>query len=67
MHRLRLSLHPVLHEREGIIESLWCDALEAVVHFRWIDRDPDRPGNFGCPCGHLVGIDWNRIGSPPAA
>lgn len=67
MHRLRLALHPDDVELEGVVESVWCERLEAVVHLRWIDRDLDRPGNFACPCGRLVGIDWDRLGSPPVA
>lgn len=67
MHRLRVALHPDDGELEGVVESVWCERLEAVVHLRWIDRDLDRPGNFACPCGHLVGIAWERLGSPPGA
>lgn len=63
MHRLRIAIHPEAHERESIVESIWCESLDTVVHIRWADRDPVRPGNFRCPCGHLVPIAWDHLGT----
>ena len=65
MRRLRLAVHPEPSERDGVVDSVWCEALGTVVHLRWVDRDPGRPGNLRCPCGGLVPIDWSRI-DPPA-
>ncbi|NNE11091.1 MAG: hypothetical protein HKN41_02475 [Ilumatobacter sp.] len=64
MRRLRLAVHPEPAERGSVIDSVWCEALATVVHLRWIDRDPVRPGNLACPCGGLVPIDWSRIDPP---
>jgi len=64
MNKLRIAMYPEAHELEAVVDSLWCETLDMVVHVRWDDRDPMRPGNFRCPCGHLVPIDWNTTGSP---
>lgn len=61
MRRLRLAVHPEPDECETVVDSVWCETLATVVHLRWEDRDPTRPGNFGCPCGGLVPIDWDRV------
>lgn len=61
MRRLRLAVHPEPDERGSVIDSVWCEALGTVVHLRWTDRDPIRPGNLRCPCGGLVPIEWSRI------
>lgn len=65
MHRLRIAMYPEPDEIELVIDSIWCEALDSVVHVRWADRDPMRPGNFQCACGHLVPIDWSIAGSEP--
>jgi hypothetical protein len=56
MHQLRLALYPEHHECESVVETVWCESLEIVVHLRWSDRHRTRPGNFACPCGHLIPI-----------
>jgi len=66
MHALRIAIHPEDHEKESIVESVWCETLETVVHLRWTDRDPDRPGNYSCACGHLVPVDWDSPGAADA-
>ena len=63
MHQLRVAMYPEAHELESVIDSVWCETLDAVVHLRWDDRDPMRPGNFRCTCGHLVPIDWDAASS----
>ena len=63
MHQLRLAIHPEPDEAESALERVWCDALETVVHLRWVHRHPTRPGNFTCPCGELIPIDWGRLGT----
>lgn len=60
--RLRLAIHPEDHEAESVVEQVWCEALETVVHLRWLDQHPTRPGNFSCACGGLIPIDWDRLG-----
>lgn len=60
MHQLRVAMYPEVHELEAVVDSIWCETLDMVVHVRWADRDPMRPGNFQCVCGHLVPIDWDR-------
>ena len=64
MHKLRIAMYPRDDELESIVDSLWCETLEMVIHVRWDDRDDMRPGNFRCPCGHLIPIDWSVTGSP---
>lgn len=64
MRRLRLAVHPEPVERDSIADSVWCEALATVVHLQWTTRDPVHPGNFRCPCGGLVPIDWDRTGGP---
>ena len=61
MRRLRLAIHPELDECETIVDSVWCETLETVIHLRWENRHRSRPGNFECACGGLVPIDWDRI------
>jgi len=61
MHRLRIAIYPTSDEASGIVDSVWCETLELVVHLRWDDRDRMRPGNFRCACGHLVPIDWDAL------
>ena len=58
MHALRTAIYPEATERESIVESVWCESLDVVVHLRWIDRHPVKPGNFICACGHLLPINW---------
>ena len=62
MHRLRLAMYAETHEMEDIVDSVFCESFDMVVHFRWDDRDSNRPGNFRCVCGELVAIDWNVTG-----
>ena len=59
MQMLRTAIYPEEIERESIVQSVWCETLDAVVHLRWIDRHPVRPGLLGCPCGELIPIDWD--------
>ncbi len=66
MHKLRTAIYPEPSEREAIVESIWCESLDSVVHLRWSDRHPTRPGNFECPCGLLVPVDWNNLGAKSA-
>lgn len=61
VHRLRIAIHPESAELESVVQTLWCETLDCVVHVRWTDRHPTRPGNFACPCGHLVPIDWAAL------
>lgn len=61
MHRLRTAIHPESAEFESVVQSIWCETLDCVVHVRWTDRHPTRPGNFACPCGHLVPIDRHAL------
>ena len=60
MHQLRAAIYPEKTEVESVVASVWCETLDTVVHLRWADRHPTRPGNFGCPCGHLVPVNWQR-------
>ena len=64
MHQLRTAIYPEADELESIVESVWCETLDVVVHLRWADRHPTRPGNFSCPCGHLVPVEWDRVARP---
>ena len=57
IHKLRTTIYPAADEFESIVESVWCETLEAVVHLRSVDRHPTLPGNFACACGHLVPVD----------
>ena len=61
MHSLRIAMYPANHELESIVDSLWCETLDMVVHLRRDDRDPESPANFRCACGHLVTIDAARV------
>ena len=61
MHQLRIAIYPETDEEESIVESLWCETLETVVHLRWVDQDPVRPGNYRCVCGHLVPVNWDLV------
>ena len=63
MHQLRTAIYPEEIELESIIESVWCESLDVVVHLRWVDRDPVRPGCLACACGELVPIDWDAASS----
>ena len=65
MHKLRTTIYPEADELESIVESVWCETLDVVVHLRWTDRHPTRPGNFHCSCGHLVPVDWASVGARP--
>lgn len=74
MHELRIAIHPDSVTAEAVVERVWCESLEAVVHLRWADRLLDRPGNFACICGGMVPIDWRAHdlpldlpNSPPSA
>jgi len=60
MHQLRVAIYPEADEIESIVESVWCEPYEIVVHLRWVDQHPTKPGNFVCACGHLVPVDWDR-------
>lgn len=60
MHQLRMAVYPENHEIESIVESVWCESYETVVHLRWVDQHPTKPGNFVCTCGHLVPINWGH-------
>ncbi len=62
MHRLRLAVYPEPDEAASVVDSVWCEVLDVVVHLRWEDRDPVRPGNFRCACGNHVPIDWDVTG-----
>lgn len=66
MHALRLAVHPEVDELPGMVERVWCESLSTVVHLRWVDQHPTRPGNFTCPCGSLVPIDWQRLSAEAA-
>ncbi len=63
MHRLRTAIHPEADERGQAVERVWCEALETVVYLGWTNRSRRYPGNFECPCGELVPIDWDS--APP--
>ncbi len=65
MHRLRIAMYPEPDEIELIMDSIWCEVLDSVVHFRWTDRDDRYPGNVRCACGNLVPIEWDTTGSDP--
>lgn len=65
MHLFRVTLYPSDDEAQGVAQSVWCETLDAVVHLRWLDRHPTRPGYLVCPCAELVPIDWH--GQAPAA
>lgn len=65
MHQLRLAIHPESDEAVSAIQQVWCETLETVVHMRWLHRHPTRPGNFSCPCGALIPIDWDKAGPAP--
>lgn len=62
MHELRIAVYPEPAERESVVDRVWCESLEAVVHLRWADRHASRPGSFRCVCGAQIEIDWNRLG-----
>lgn len=62
LHRLRIAMYPEPEEMEAVVDSVFCDSLDMVVHFRWDDRHPDRPGTFLCSCGNLVEINWSVTG-----
>jgi len=64
MHRLRTAIYPEGTEVESIVEAVWCESLEIVVHLRWSDQHLSRPGNFSCVCGHLVPIAWATTAPP---
>jgi len=57
MHRLRVAVYPEGDELDAIARSMYCEALEVVVHLRWLDRDDRFPGRLRCPCGETVPID----------
>ena len=59
MNKLRIAIYPEADERDAVVDSVFCETLDMVVHVRWLDRDPMRPGNFRCACGHLIPIDWS--------
>lgn len=56
VHRFRVALHPTKVEAESVAQTVFCPSLDSVIHLRWLDRNPMRPGNFDCPCGELVPI-----------
>jgi len=56
VHRFRVALHPNDVEAASVAHTVFCPSLDAIVHLRWLDRSPMRPGNFDCPCGELVPI-----------
>ena len=64
MHRLRSAIYPEGDELDAVVESIWCESLESVVHLRWEDRHPIRPGNLMCACGHLVAVRWDELPRP---
>jgi len=55
-------MYPEAHEMESVTDSVFCDSLDMVVHFRWDDRDPDRPGTLRCTCGNLVEVNRATTG-----
>ncbi len=57
MRRIRLALYPEGDERETILETIYCDTLDIVVHLHVDDRDPYRPGTALCACGGRVPLD----------
>ena len=65
MHELRVAVYPEADELEAVVDKVWCEVLEMVVHLRMVDRDSRFPGRFGCPCGGTVDIDWDSL--PPSA
>lgn len=61
MHKLRIAVHPEPDELESVVDKVWCESLEAVVHMRLLDRDPRFPGQYRCACDGLVPIDWSKV------
>lgn len=68
MHRLRIALYPEPRELEAVVESVWCETLDMVVHLRSEDRDPQNPRRYRCTCGHRVDVadrpDFDRAVEP---
>jgi len=61
MQALRTAIYPEATELESVVQSLWCETLETVVHLTWADQHHSRPGNFHCICGALMPIDWHEV------
>ena len=61
MHKLRTTIYPDADELESIVETVWCETLETVVHLRWTDRHHTHVDNFACACGRPVPVDSHAL------
>ena len=56
MHALRAAMYPTRSERQEVLATVLCCALDEVVHLNWTRRDPADPTRLQCICGESVAL-----------